>query len=63
MKIGDRVITNFPDGRKPRVGTIKGEGRSGIWWNILFDGVNKSTSSIHKSFIIPYTDPDTTQQP
>ena len=37
MKKGDRVIVKVPN-KPTRTGTIIGEGRKKLWWNVRLDG-------------------------
>jgi len=51
LKKGDRVIVDVPPHRKFS-GVIVGEGREGLWWNVVKDGT-KSSVAYHKSFCKP----------
>jgi hypothetical protein len=51
LKIGDRVVVDVPPGRH-FAGTIVGEGRQKLWWNVLKDGT-KHLQGFSKSFCRP----------
>lgn len=51
LKKGDRVTVSVPP-RKKFNGVIVGEGRHGLWWNVVKDGT-KFSNSFHKSFCRP----------
>jgi hypothetical protein len=51
LKVGDRVVVDVPPSSH-FTGTIVGEGRQKLWWNVLKDGT-KHLQGFHKSFCRP----------